>query len=252
MTKGVKMNKLKQICILMLLVSTSVYSGGDNIGSENSRSSNHFAGNYMGINIGYADSNSYSKDINHNDNNHHYSSTGLDVYNIAIGKNWIVSNSYLIGAEAALGYMDLKVSEGGPCSIGGSCAAPEEDGKSSLHGGAHLDFALRIGLVRGDYVTYIKAGIVKTDITHSYTDTEATGQTIISGTESSSLTGKVYGIGVERKINPTTNFSIAYNRYDFDMASGSATTPITPVNGPAPHHHETNIKNISVGLISKF
>ena len=105
MTTGVKLNKLKQICLLMLLVSTSVYSGGDNIDTENLGSSNHFAGNYMGINIGYADSNSYSKDINHNDNNHHYSSTGLDSYNLAIGKNWIVSNSYLIGAEAALGYM---------------------------------------------------------------------------------------------------------------------------------------------------
>ena len=244
------MNKLRQICLLMLLVSTSVYSGGDNIDTENLGSSNHFAGNYMGINIGYADSNSYSKDINHNDNNHHYSSTGLDSYNMAIGKNWIVSNSYLIGAEVALGYMDLKASEGGPCSIEGSCTAPEEDGKSSLHGGAHLDFALRIGLVRGDYMTYVKAGVVKTDITHSYTDTEEVGRLIISGTESSSLTGKVYGIGVERKINPTRNFSIAYNRYDFDMASGSAITN-TPT-GPVPHHHETNIKIISVGLISKF
>ena len=58
MTKGEKMNKLKQICVLMLLVSTSVYSGGDNIGTENIRSSNHFAGNYMGINIGHVESNS--------------------------------------------------------------------------------------------------------------------------------------------------------------------------------------------------
>lgn len=240
--------KLTVTFYFVFFVINTSYAGGE----SDSTSSSHFSGNYMGINIGYADSNSYSKDINHNDNNHHYSSTGLDSYNIAIGKNWIVSNSYLIGAEAALGYMGLKASKGGPCSNGGACAAPEEDGKSSLHGGAHLDFALRIGLVRGDYMTYVKAGVVKTDITHSYTDTEATGQTIISGTESSSLTGKVYGIGVERRINTATNLSLAYSRYDFDMASGSATTPITPANGYVPHHHETSVKIISIGLISKF
>ena len=245
MTTGVKMTKLKQICLLMLLVSTSVYSGGDNIDTENSRSSNHFAGNYMGINIGHVESNSYSKSLNHDNENHQYGSTGRSSYNINIGKNWMSSDSLIVGIEAVLGYMDLGSSHPGSTTS-------EEDGKSSLHGGAHLDLALRAGMVRGDYMTYIKAGVVKTDINHSFTDTDETGQTIISGTESSSLTGKVYGIGVERKINPTTSFSIAYNRYDFDMASGSATTPITPANGPVPHHHETNIKIISVGLISKF
>ena len=251
MDKGEKMNKFRHLCVLMLLVSTSVYSGGDNTGAKNSISSNHFAGNYAGINIGHADSNSYSKDVNHNDHNHHYSSTGLDSYNITIGKNWIVSNSLLIGAEAALGYMDLKASKGGPCSTGG-CTAPEEDGKSSLRGGAHLDFALRAGLVRDDYMTYVKFGVVKTDITHSYTDTQAQGQLILSGTESSSLTGVVYGGGIERMINTTTNFSLSFSKYDFDMASGAATTPITPANGHVLHHHETSIKIISIGLITKF
>ena len=240
-----KMNKLKHLFILILLVSTSVHSGEDNIGTEDFTSSNHFAGNYMGINIGHVESNSYSKSLNHGLENHQYSSTGRSSYNITLGKNWMASDSLLTGFELALGYMDLDSSHPGS-------AISEEDGKNSLHGGAHLDLALRAGLVRGDYMAYIKAGVVKTDINHSFIDTDETGQTIISGTESSSLTGKVYGIGVERRINPTTNFSIAYNRYDFDMASGTATTPITPANGTAPHHHETNIKIISVGLISKF
>lgn len=239
-----KMNKLKHLFILILLVSTSVHSGEDNIGAEDLTSSNYFSGNYMGVNIGHVESNSYSKSLNHNLENHQYSSTGRSSYNITLGKNWMASDSLLTGFEVALGYMDLDSSHPGDES--------EEDGKSSLNGGAHLDLALRVGFVRGNSLAYIKAGVVKTDITHSFIDTDSQGQTIISGTESSSLTGKVFGIGVERRINTSTNLSLAYSRYDFDMASGSAITPITPANGPVPHHHETNIKIISVGLTSKF
>ena len=234
---------LRKLLAVMLISTTSIaIAGGSNIGTENSSSTNHFSGNYMGINIGVADSNSYSRDIGYNSVNHHYSSTGLDNYNVTIGKKWMISNSFLIGAEVALGYMDINSTHVGSDVTG-------DDGRSSLHGGAHLDFALKSGFVTGDYLAYVKAGVVKTDITHSFTDTVATGQTLVSGTETSSLKGKVYGVGIERKINATTNFSLAFSRYDFDTASEVAAGSSF---GTYPHHHETSVKTINVGLISKF
>jgi hypothetical protein len=234
---------LRKLLAVMLISTTSIaIAGGSNIGTENSSSSNHFSGNYMGINIGHADSNSYSREIGYNDQKHHYSSTGLSSYNIMIGKNWMVSNSFLMGAEAALGYLDLNSSHVGTDVTG-------DNGRSLLRGGAHLDFALKAGFVRGNYMAYIKAGVVKTNLTHEHTDTVASGQTLASGTKSSSLKGELYGVGIERKINATTNFSLAFSRYDFDTASGVAAGSS---NGTYPHHHETSVKTISVGLISKF
>ena len=233
---------LKKLLTVILISTTSLaVAGGSNIGTKNSTSTKHFSGNYMGINIGHADSNSYSRDIGYNSSNHHYSSTGLSNYNVTIGKNLMVSNSFLIGAEVALGYMDLNSSHVGMDATG-------DDGRNSLHGGAHIDFALKSGFVTGDYMAYVKAGIVKTDMSHSFTDTVVSGQTLVSGTETSSLKGEVYGIGIERKINTTTNFSLAFSRYDFDTASGAAAAQ----SGVFPHHHETSVKIISVGLISKF
>lgn len=179
----------KLLTVLLISTASLAIAGGSNIETKNSTSTKHFSGNYMGKNIGHADSNSYSRHIGYNSSNHHYSSAGLSNYNVTICKNLMVSNLFLIGAEVALGYMDLNSSHVGIDATG-------DDGRNSLHGGVHIDFALKSGFVISNYMAYVKAGIVKTDISHSFTDTVVSGQTLVSGTETSSFKGEVYGIGI--------------------------------------------------------
>lgn len=127
--------------------------------------------------------------------------------------------SLVFGIEGDLGWMDINRSTQFPAYQG--VATRVGDSIASLETGWYGAITGRLGITLDPkLLIYAKAGWGFVDSTVSYTDTNPTGITLVSGTSrSGTLDGAVYGAGLEWAFN--RNWSVKAEYLHFDLGSTS-------------------------------
>ncbi len=182
----------------------------------------NWAGFYAGIEGGYAWGHSNVSDISGYNavspvGDFSYNPNG-GVGNLYVGYNFEF-DPFVVGVEAEVGYFGLDGSAQYPPYVGVRTAA---DSIAHTNSGWYGAFTGRVGVAFQDFLVFAKGGYAITGMTNSYTDTDPTGITLVSGTDTGDRDGWTVGGGVEFMFAGNWLARLEYDYYDFGTASHTA------------------------------
>lgn len=180
----------------------------------------NWTGWYLGLNAGYVWGTAETTDVNG------YNSAGYVIgYHPGgfqgggqIGYNYQIGQ-VVLGIEGEVGYLGLNKSQQYPPFVGVRTAA---DSVAHTSDGAYGVIAGRLGYAFDNVLVYAKGGGIFTSIKSSFTDTDPTGTTLVSGTDTSRRNGWTVGGGVEYAIDRNWIARLEYAHYDFGTARNTA------------------------------
>ncbi len=205
---------------------------------------------YIGASAGAAFGEARSKDLSG------YNLTGSEIkyntngnqFNLFGGKNWLLTNNFLIGTEAAIGYLDISNKKQYPEYVG---VRLPTDSEASTDNGMFFSLAGRFGKVFNDNtLIYGKGGFIQTDIRQSFIDEDATGCTLSGKTKTTRNSGPFVGLGLEHSIYKSLNIRAEYIYYQFGTANHVATGCAGPSNFS--FNEKFNLETINFGAIYNF
>lgn len=184
----------------------------------------NWAGFYVGIEGGYAWGHSNVTDVTGYNalspaGDFSYNPSG-GVGNIYGGYNFQF-DPFVVGVEGEVGYFGLSGSQQYPPYVG---VRGSDDSVAETHPGWYGAITGRVGVFWDNFLFFAKGGYAITGIKNSYTDTNATGTTLVSGTDTSDRNGWTVGGGVDYMFLPNWIARIEYAYYDFGTASHTATS----------------------------
>ncbi len=137
------------------------------------------------------------------------------------GYNW-QKDHLVLGAEAELGYLGLSGSQQYPPFVG---VRGPNDSVASINTDLFASLTGRIGWAVDKALFYVKGGGAGLNANVSYTDTDPTGTTLVSGTSASQFKlGYTVGGGVEMALKPQWTLKAEYMFANFGSLSHTATT----------------------------
>lgn len=207
----------------------------------------NWAGFYVGAAGGYAWGNASATDVtgyNAAGFNFSYTPDG-GVGNIYGGYNFQF-DPFIVGVEGEVGYLGLDGSAQYPPFVGVRTAA---DSVASTDGGWYAAITGRVGVFFENWLFFAKGGYAFTGIKSSYTDTDPTGTTLVSGTDTGNRNAWTVGGGVEYMFwtNWIARFEYAY--YDFGTDSHTATSS---GGGTFVFDHKLSASVVKGGIAYKF
>jgi len=207
----------------------------------------NWAGFYVGIEGGYAWGNSTATDVtgyNAAGSNFSYDPDG-GVGDIYAGYNFQF-DPFIVGIEGEVGYFGLDGSAQYPPLVGVRTAA---DSVAATDGGWYGAITGRVGWFYENFLFFAKGGYAITGIKSSFTDTDPTGTTLVSGTDTSNRDGWTVGGGIEYMFWQNWIARLEYAYYDFGTASHTATS-----SGGATFvfDHKLSASVIKAGIAYKF
>ena len=182
----------------------------------------NWTGWYLGLNGGYIWGNSTLTDVtgyNSAGSSFSYKPRGFQGGG-QIGYNWQI-NQFVFGLEGELGYISWKKSAQYPPFVG---VRGPNDSVAETTNGAFGVIAGRVGVAFDRVLVFAKGGAIFTGIKNSFTDTDATGTTLVSGTDTSHRNGWTAGGGVEYAITRNWIARLEYAHYGFGTKSHTATS----------------------------
>jgi outer membrane immunogenic protein len=209
----------------------------------------NWAGFYVGIEGGYAWGHSNVTDVNGYNavspvGDFSYNPTG-GVGNLYGGYNFQF-DPFIVGVEGEFGYFGLDGSAQYPPYVGVRTAA---DSIATTHPGWYGAITGRVGVFFQNFLFFAKGGYAITGIKNSYTDTDATGTTLVSGTDTSNRNGWTVGGGLDYMITPNWIARLEYAYYDFGTASHTATSA---GGGSFTFDHSLTASVLKGGIAYKF
>ena len=181
----------------------------------------NWTGFYIGANAGYVWSsakttdvtgyNAAGSEINYRPNG--FQGGGQIGYNYQIGQ-------VVLGIEGEVGYLGLNKSQQYPPFVGVRTSA---DSVAHTSDGAYGVIAGRLGYAFNNVLVYAKGGGIFTTIKSSFTDTDPTGITLVSGTDTSRRNGWTVGFGGEYAVTRNWIARLEYAHYDFGTLRNTAT-----------------------------
>lgn len=177
-------------------------------------SSFNWNGAYIGGHVGWAGSRETVTDIDgYNAAGSKFSNNLNNAFGGAQAGYNFTSGNIVYGLEAEFGYLSLQGSKQYPPYVG---VRSPEDSVDSTKGGLYGTIAGRLGLAVGPALVYGKVGWGIAEASASFTDTDPTGTVLTHGTSTSgTLSGAVYGGGVEFAMSDTISVKVEYLRFDF-------------------------------------
>jgi opacity protein-like surface antigen len=137
--------------------------------------------------------------------------------NLFGGKNWLLTNNFLVGTEASIGYLNISNKRQYPEYV--DVRLPR-DSEASTDNGMFVSLAGRFGKVINDNtLIYGKGGFIQTDIRQSFIDEDATGCTLSGRTKTTRNSGPFVGLGLEHSIYKNLNIRAEYIYYQFGNAN---------------------------------
>jgi opacity protein-like surface antigen len=145
-----------------------------------------------------------------------YNTNGSQL-NMFGGKNWLLSNNFLFGIEAAIGHLDISNKKQYPEYVG---VRLPTDSQASTDNGMFVSLAGRFGKVFNDNtLLYAKGGFIQTDIRQSYIDEDPEGCVLSGRTKTTRNSGPFVGLGLEHSIYKNLNIRTEYIYYQFGSAN---------------------------------
>lgn len=142
------------------------------------------------------------------------------------GKNWVLPNNFLIGTEAAIGYMNISNKKQFADYVG---VRLPTDSQAATDNGMFVSLAARFGKIFNDNtLVYVKAGFIQTDIRQSYIDEDPVGCTLEGRTKTTRNSGPLIGLGLEHSIYKNFNIRAEYTHYEFGTGNHIATGCMPP------------------------
>ena len=133
------------------------------------------------------------------------------------GKNWLLSNNFLFGIEAAMGHLDISNKKQYPAYVG---VRLPTDSQASTDNGMFVSLAGRFGKVFNDNtLLYAKGGFIQTDIRQSYIDEDPSGCVLSGRTKTTRNSGPFVGLGLEHSVYKNINIRAEYIHYQFGSAN---------------------------------
>jgi outer membrane immunogenic protein len=205
-----------------------------------------WTGFYAGLSAGYAHANAKVTDISPGvaRGPFSYSSDG-GIGSGQVGYNWQI-NSFVLGAEADIGYMGSD----GKGIIGSTNAGSHQD--LTLDGGLYGDVTARVGYAFGPALIYAKGGF-------AFFNGEARQTTTNPGyatTGTDTFTGWTIGGGVEYMIMQNLSVKVEYQHFDFGTQSGFQTAlvadPPTPAGFRFRNETDLTADAVKIGMNYRF
>jgi opacity protein-like surface antigen len=165
------------------------------------------------------------------------------------GKNWLLTNNFLIGTEAAIGYMNISNKKQFADYVG---VRLPTDSRASTDNGMFISLAGRFGkLLNDNTLIYSKAGFIQTDIRQSFIDEDPTGSLLISGTKTTKLSAPFVGLGLEYSFYKNLNILAEYIHYQFGSINHTAKdNQISP--NEFVFNEKLNLDTLNLGITYNF
>ncbi len=137
---------------------------------------------------------------------------------VHVGYNW-QSGGFVFGGEAELGYLGLDDSG----QYGPYIGVRPGDSVASVESDLYASLTARAGYAFDNFLVYAKGGVAGLNTEVSFTDTNATGTTLVSGTTADEfLFGYTIGGGVEVGLSERLTLKAEYMFMDFEDISHTA------------------------------
>lgn len=162
------------------------------------------------------------------------------------GYNW-QAGQIVYGVEAELGYLGLKDSKQYPPYVG---VRTPQDSVAAVDTDFYAAATARVGYAFDNVLVYAKGGVAGLNTEVSYTDTDPTGTTLVSGTSKSKFkAGYTVGGGVEVALTPQWTVKAEYMYADFGNISHTAESA-TGVSWR--FKHDLDVHTAKIGFAYKF
>ena len=219
------------------------------LGATNIAKANSWQGFYFGIHAGHAWSDVTVRDLDGYNAVSPVGDFSYDVDNLfgggQLGFNFHVGSNLVLGIEGELGAPPINGGAQFPAYVGVRLPV---DSLSYVDGNYYGTIAARLGFSAGAFLIYAKGGWGFVDVDVNYIDADPAGITLVSGTQKSeTLSGAVYGAGVEWAISSIVSLKVEYLHFD---VSDTVTVNATDSGGTARRfaHDIDDIDTVKVGI----
>lgn len=222
------------------------------LGATSIAKAQNWQGFYMGLHIGQAWSDVGVRDLD-GYNPLGGGSFGYDVDNlfggVQLGYNFQFNSNFVFGIEGELGVPPIDGGAQFPPYVG---VRLPTDSLSTVDGNYYGAIAARLGFDVGGFLIYLKGGWGFVDVDVNFIDNDPTGLTLVSGTKKGeTLSGAVYGAGVEWAISSMLSLKVEYLHMDV----GDTVTVNAIDNGGTARrfaHDIDDIDTVKVGINVRF
>ena len=224
------------------------------VGVSGQAKANSWQGFYIGIHAGHAWADVGVRDLDgYNLGAAPSTSFGYDVDNLfaggQLGFNFHVGSNLVLGIEGELGAPPVDGGAQFPPYVG---VRTPLDSLSTVDGNLYGTIAARLGFSTGAFLIYAKGGWGFVDVDVNFIDPDPIGITLVSGTSASeTLSGAVYGGGVEWALSSMLSLKVEYLHFD---VGDTVTVNAVDSGGTARRfaHDIDDIDTVKVGVNLRF
>lgn len=208
------MKKIAYLAAASMLAMATAYAGG--LTAEPAAAGPHWTGFYLGGDAGYMWGSSTESEVylfysDPAENIHYHPRGGL--ISMHGGYQHLWARHYLTGLEVQTGWMGLSGKKQYGPYIGVSTRV--DNSVAHTKGGLFVGLFGRLGLVEWKKVLfYGKGGFAWTDVSNTFTDSNATGTTLQNPSEPTRK-GGAFGGGIEYSVDPHWTVSTEYMSWAF-------------------------------------
>ena len=222
-------------------------------GASSVANANSWQGFYIGIHAGHSWADVGIRDLDAYNGPAPASSFGYDIDNLfaggQLGFNFHVGSNLVLGIEGELGAPPVDGGAQFPPYVG---VRTPLDSLSTVDGNLYGTIAARLGFSAGAFLIYAKGGWGFVDVDVNFIDPDPIGAVLVSGTSASeTLSGAVYGGGVEWAISKMMSLKVEYLHFDV----GDTVTVNAVQAGGAQRrfaHDIDDIDTVKVGVNLRF
>lgn len=241
------------MCVLALAGFASA-AAADGMGSTKDVAApevSRWAGRYIGAYVGYVDGR-----VTHFDVDGYNTFTGIWAFDyndtgmiggVTFGYN-LASGGLLLGVESEYGYLGFNDTRQHPGVA--AIPRPASDSTGSFKTGFYSTTMVRLGAYNERVLGYFKAGMAFVDVKAAFTDTFATGLTLVSGTKESGIKmGSAVGVGIELALSPGWSAKFEWERIilsDIEVVATASSAAVFRFG------HDASFDTLKLGLNYRF